>query len=59
MKEMYEQASTDPPTLTYLIVCKRINTRMFAENGNGGFDNPPPGTIVDDTITLKDKCVKL
>lgn len=55
MKEMYEQASTDPPTLTYLIVCKRINTRMFAENGNGGFDNPPPGTIVDDTITLKDK----
>lgn len=37
----------DSLKLAFLVVTKKINTRLFA-NGN----NPPPGTIVDDHITL-------
>lgn len=35
------------PKMTFIVVSKRINTRVFARG-----DNPPPGTIVDDCITL-------
>lgn len=33
--------------LTFIVVSKRLNTRIFMNNGN-----PPPGTVVDSTITL-------
>ncbi|KAK7794255.1 hypothetical protein R5R35_014662 [Gryllus longicercus] len=36
--------------LAYIIVNKRINTRLFLNN-----DNPPPGTVVDDCITLPER----
>ncbi|XP_021919553.1 piwi-like protein Siwi isoform X2 [Zootermopsis nevadensis] len=36
--------------LGFIIVTKRINTRLFY-NGN----NPPPGTVVDDVITLPER----
>ncbi|KAF7287303.1 hypothetical protein GWI33_001668 [Rhynchophorus ferrugineus] len=36
-------------TICFIVVQKRINTRLFAENAK----NPPPGTIVDHTITRK------
>ncbi|XP_055388316.1 protein aubergine-like [Condylostylus longicornis] len=36
--------------LAYIVVSKRINTRIFSCNGGKG--NPQPGTIVDDVITL-------
>ncbi|XP_022914528.2 piwi-like protein Ago3 [Onthophagus taurus] len=39
-------------TMTFVVVKKRINTRIFAES-NGGYSNPLPGTIVDTTITRK------
>ncbi|OXU31859.1 hypothetical protein TSAR_014087, partial [Trichomalopsis sarcophagae] len=32
--------------LAYIIVTKKINTRLFAN-----YQNPPPGTIIDDVIT--------
>lgn len=35
----------------FIVVSKRINTRLFLERG----DNPPPGTIVDDVITLPER----
>lgn len=35
---------------TFVIVCKRINTRIFK-----GFENPAPGTVVDDVITLPER----
>lgn len=35
---------------TFVVVCKRINTRIFK-----GFENPAPGTIVDDVITLPER----
>lgn len=49
---------TYQPNLAVVVVQKRINTRIFAElgGGRGGgvhYDNPPPGTIVDHTITRK------
>lgn len=40
----------EPPKFTYIVVNKRINTRLFAKGSN-----PPPGTIVDDTITLPER----
>uniref|UniRef100_A0A1B6DVK7 Piwi domain-containing protein n=1 Tax=Clastoptera arizonana TaxID=38151 RepID=A0A1B6DVK7_9HEMI len=38
------------PKLCYIIVTKRINTRIFYNE-----DNPPPGTVVDDCITSPEK----
>jgi aubergine len=39
--------SVNPVKLTFIVVSKRINTRIFWKN-----KNPPPGTVVDDVITL-------
>ncbi|XP_030023692.1 piwi-like protein Ago3 [Manduca sexta] len=41
------------PTLTYIVVQKRINTRIFMKSAQG-FDNPHPGTVVDHAITRRD-----
>ncbi|XP_059156586.1 piwi-like protein 1 [Physella acuta] len=38
------------PGFAFVIVKKRINTRLFAPQGNN-LNNPPPGTIVDQFIT--------
>ncbi|XP_044264767.1 piwi-like protein Siwi isoform X2 [Tribolium madens] len=36
--------------MAFVVVSKRINTRIFTER-----DNPPPGTVVDDVITLPER----
>jgi aubergine len=36
--------------MSFIIVSKRINTRVFHRE-----DNPPPGTVVDDCITLPER----
>ncbi|XP_022822730.1 piwi-like protein Ago3 [Spodoptera litura] len=41
------------PAITYLVVQKRINTRIFLKTP-GGLENPNPGTIVDHDITRRD-----
>ncbi|NP_001098067.2 piwi-like protein Ago3 isoform X1 [Bombyx mori] len=41
------------PTLTYVVVQKRINTRIFLKSRDG-YDNPNPGTVVDHCITRRD-----
>lgn len=41
------------PSLTYIVVQKRINTRIFMKAG-GGLENPNPGTVVDYGITRRD-----
>lgn len=41
------------PSLTYIVVQKRINTRIFMKSG-GGYENPHPGTVVDHGITRRD-----
>lgn len=35
---------------TFVVVCKRINTRIFKDS-----QNPNPGTVVDDVITLPER----
>ncbi|XP_068617933.1 piwi-like protein Ago3 [Battus philenor] len=40
------------PSLTYIVVQKRINTRIYLK-ANSGFENPPPGTVVDHKITRR------
>ena len=40
-----------PPAFCFIIVSKRINTRIFTKNNM----NPPVGTVVDDVITLPER----
>jgi aubergine-like protein len=51
----YQADGRDPPTLTFVVVSKRINTRIFELKGPARGDNPPPGTVVDDVITLPER----
>ncbi|XP_035789141.1 protein aubergine-like [Anopheles albimanus] len=46
----YADYQPHKPRLCVIVVSKRINTRLFA-NGR----NPPPGTVVDDVITLPER----
>ncbi|GAB0096383.1 PIWI [Sergentomyia squamirostris] len=43
------------PKLTFIIVSKRINTRLFRKVNGTRIDNAPPGTVVDDVITLPER----
>ena len=40
------------PKLAVVVVQKRISTRIFCRSAKG-LDNPPPGTVVDHTITRR------
>lgn len=42
------------PKFTFIIVNKRLNTRIFGQQGNR-FTNPNSGTVVDTTITLPER----
>lgn len=54
LKEIYAQAgNNDVPKFCFVIVNKRINTRIFLNNGR--VDNPKSGTVVDTTITLPER----
>ncbi|XP_029717566.1 protein aubergine-like [Aedes albopictus] len=44
------KAQPNSPKLTFFVVNKRINTRLFHQKRN-----PVPGTIVDDVITLPER----
>lgn len=48
-----EFGSDFQPKLIVVVVQKRISTRMFSRGGPKGLGNPPPGTVVDHTITRK------
>nr|CAH7766461.1 unnamed protein product [Callosobruchus chinensis] len=41
-----------PVQLCFIVVQKRINTRIFVE-GREGYENPPPGTVVDYGISRR------
>ncbi|KAK3514784.1 hypothetical protein QTP70_031016 [Hemibagrus guttatus] len=41
------------PKLTFIIVQKRISTTMYAYGGDR-FGTPPPGTVLDHTVTHRD-----
>ncbi|KAL0880899.1 hypothetical protein ABMA27_002071 [Loxostege sticticalis] len=40
--------------LAFIIVSKRINTRIFLDRGRTG-ENPRPGTVIDDVVTLPER----
>ncbi|XP_035903682.1 protein aubergine-like [Anopheles stephensi] len=48
--EVYANVQDFKPQLSVIVVSKRINTRLFMADRN-----PPPGTIVDDIITLPER----
>lgn len=39
----------------FIVVNKKINTRLFTKDQNRCLRNPPPGTVVDDVITLPER----
>ena len=39
------------PKLAVIIVKKKGNARFFAKMGSTSMVNPPPGTIIDHTVT--------
>ncbi|CAH1965527.1 unnamed protein product [Acanthoscelides obtectus] len=41
-----------PVQICFIVVQKRINTRIFTQ-GREGYENPPPGTIIDYDISRK------
>jgi aubergine-like protein len=47
------------PKFLFVVVSKRINTRIFGVSQQGPNkrlrQNPPPGTVVDDVITLPER----
>jgi len=57
IKEIYGKvkvAAGISPKLTFIIVNKRLNTRIFTKQGPV-YKNPPSGTVVDNTITLPER----
>ena len=54
-KELAERyKGKDAPKFTFVVVTKKINTRVFAVKGSQ-VDNPPPGAIVDTVVTLPER----
>ncbi|KAH8251452.1 hypothetical protein KR038_005676 [Drosophila bunnanda] len=47
----YKRANAGQPSLAYVVVTKSMNVRFF-QNGR---QNPPPGTVVDDVVTLPER----
>lgn len=50
IKQVYAKQDLPEPNFLYMIVTKRINTRIFFDRRN-----PDPGTCVDDVITLPER----
>lgn len=52
LKQFY---GAQPVKLAFVIVSKRINTKFFDERGGNNVVNVPPGTVVDDVVTLPER----
>jgi aubergine-like protein len=55
LNELYDDVGNGgkPLRLAFIIVCTRINTKLFNKlNGK----NPVAGTVVDDIVTLPERC---
>lgn len=53
MVETFESFSMYKPKFAFIVVKKRIHTRIFAKRNNK-FENPAPGTVVDTECVHKD-----
>lgn len=45
------------PKFAYIVVSKRINTRIFNKTGNKRYENPVSGTVIDDDVTLPERYI--
>ncbi len=54
MGEVYKLAGLEMPKFTFIVVTKKINSRIMLDRG-GKYDNPQPGTVVDDVITIPER----
>lgn len=50
-KKLSEIYGAETYKMAFIIVSKRINTRIFTANGG----NPRPGTVIDDVVTLPER----
>lgn len=39
--------------LTFVVIQKRINTKVFLNKSISDYENPPPATIMDNTLTRR------
>ncbi|ODM89286.1 Protein piwi [Orchesella cincta] len=53
LMKMYANGGRSPPLLTFIVLSKRVNTRLMMMKMN--LQNPPPGTIVDEVVTLPER----
>ncbi|CAL8105636.1 unnamed protein product [Orchesella dallaii] len=53
LAKLYQDVGRGPPNLTYIVVTKQINTKLMMMKMN--LQNPPPGTVVDDVVTLPER----
>ncbi len=53
LDSLYTKEGKAVPKFTFIVVTKKIDTRIFTVAGKP--DNPPPGTVVDDIITLPER----
>jgi len=54
LQEVYQRVNLEIPKFTFIVCTKRINTRVFM-TGRNGYENPPPGTIFDTTLTKPER----
>ena len=54
IEDCFKKTGMEGVKFTYIIVSKRINTRLFRING-GKPTNPPSGTVADDEVTLPER----
>lgn len=56
LSQIYEKMTgSNNVKLTFIIVNKRINTRIFENDRQNKVKNPESGTVVDDVITLPER----
>ncbi|MCL4130653.1 UNVERIFIED_CONTAM: hypothetical protein GTU68_053210 [Idotea baltica] len=55
IRACFQRVYQTPPKFAFVIVSKRINTRLFSYDAQNRVGNPPPGTVVDTEITLPER----
>ncbi|XP_078082019.1 piwi-like protein 2 [Mustelus asterias] len=50
----FEVFSNYHPKMMVIVVQKRISTNLYAQAGSGRLEMPPPGTVMDHTVTHKE-----
>ncbi|XP_046962281.1 piwi-like protein Siwi [Vanessa cardui] len=53
-KKLAEVYGNTDIKMAFIVVSKRINTRVFIDCGRTG-ENPRPGTVIDDVVTLPER----